>query len=263
MRTGELFNGHLILRENQEIKIPKNRPVLSQSELSLTPASVLGHLREGDQIDIEFGAVSLEITGSDEDFVFARISSAGAIGSNKAVVFHRKIDLPPLTEKDNYAVQLLIKHRLEAIALSFANRKEDVECLRGKVPESVQVISKIESAEGVRNFDEIASVSDALLIDRGDLGSETPPEKIPFIQKALIRESNQRRIPIYVATNLLESMVTKPRPTRAEVSDVINTLIDGADGLVLAAETAVGNYPLECVRMIKKLIGQFSLAAHV
>jgi pyruvate kinase len=129
--------------------------------------------------------------------------------------------------------------------------------LRAIVGPGATIIAKIESREGVRNLASIAPLVDALLIDRGDLSREVRLEAIPLLQKAIIRKANGLGVPVYVATNLLESMVARRTPTRAEVNDVMNTLLDGADGLVLAAETAVGMYPVEAARMIKALLREF------
>lgn len=261
VRTGYLQDGNVFLKEGSAIRLTEKAILGNSSELCLRPEIVLEQLRIGDRMDIELGSVSLEVTEVKKDVVYARVSSEGTIGSNKAVHVYRKLHLPALSEKDKYAIQLALDYKLDSIALSFANSRADVEELRSYVRDNVRVISKLESRSGVANHSEIASLSDALLIDRGDLGSEEPVEKIPFIQKELIKEANARQLPIYVATNLLESMVTKRKPTRAEVSDVVNTLLDGADGLVLAAETAIGSYPVDCVKMIKRLIDQYNRTA--
>ena len=129
--------------------------------------------------------------------------------------------------------------------------------MRTLVAGPCEVIAKVECRAGVKNLDAIMAAADAILIDRGDLARDVPIEAIPFMQKEIIARANRAGRPVYVATNLLESMVSKGRPTRAEVNDVINTLLDGADGLVLAAETAIGNYPVECVRMIRSLIEHY------
>lgn len=129
--------------------------------------------------------------------------------------------------------------------------------LRELAGPGTRVIAKVESREGVRNLEEIARSADGILIDRGDLSREVRLEAIPLLQKSIIRKANELGVPVYVATNLLESMVTRRAPTRAEVNDVINTLLDGANGLVLAAETAIGKYPVEAARMIATLLKEY------
>jgi ATP sulfurylase len=151
---------------------------------------------------------------------------------------------------------------LSHFALSFASRGEDVQEIRRLVGEKAFVISKIESRSGLENLEEIASGSDALLIDRGDLSRQVPIEMLPQTQKNIIQRAKKVACRVYVATNLLESMVSMPTPTRAEVNDIYNTLADGADGLVLAAETAIGNYPIQCASMVSKMIRVFQRDRH-
>jgi ATP sulfurylase len=165
--------------------------------------------------------------------------------------------MPPLTDKDHAALKLGCEMGLTHFALSFAGRGEDVQQLRHLVGDNAFIISKIESRTGLENLEEIAANSDALLIDRGDLSRQVPIELLPQTQKSVIQRAKAVACRVYVATNLLESMVTMPTPTRAEVNDIYNTLADGADGLVLAAETAIGKYPIQCASMVSKVIGAF------
>jgi pyruvate kinase len=146
---------------------------------------------------------------------------------------------------------------IEQFALSFAASAEDVSLFRSLLPPGAYVISKIESRAGVKNMDGIISASDAVLIDRGDLSREVPVEYVPFYQKAIVRRANRWNRPVFVATNLLESMVTKRKPTVAEANDIANTLLDGVHGLVLAAETAVGIDPVGSVEMVKRAVSAF------
>ena len=147
---------------------------------------------------------------------------------------------------------------IDNVALSFANRAEDVNELRTIVGENISIISKIESRKGLMNLDDIIKESDEILIARGDLSKEVRIEKIPFIQRNVIAHAKALSTPVHVATNLLESMIGFNQPNRAEVNDIISTLLMGADGLVLAGETAVGEFPVECVQMIRKLIDQYN-----
>jgi ATP sulfurylase len=165
--------------------------------------------------------------------------------------------MPPLTDKDRTALALGCAMGLSHFALSFAGRGEDVQQMRRLVGQDAFIISKIESRSGLENLEEIAASSDALLIDRGDLSRQVPIELLPQTQKSVIQRAKNVNCRVYVATNLLESMVSLPTPTRAEVNDIYNTLADGADGLVLAAETAIGKYPIQCTSMVSKIIGGF------
>ena len=146
---------------------------------------------------------------------------------------------------------------MENFSLSFTNNAKDVAAARAIIGENANLISKIESIEGVLNLGEILPVVDQILIDRGDLSREVPIEKIPFIQRRIISYARSKDVPVFVATNLLESMIKTKSPTRAEVNDVASTMLMGANGLVLAAETAIGAYPSDAVRMIISLIRQY------
>ena len=151
------------------------------------------------------------------------------------------------------AIKLAKELDIKNIALSFTSNAKDVKTLRSYFDKKVIITSKIESKKALTNLSEILKEADNILIDRGDLSKEIPLPLIPKKQKEIIKIANRNKVPVYVATNLLESMVTKQEPTRAEVNDIYNTLIDGADGLVLAAETAIGKYPAECIDMVIKV----------
>jgi pyruvate kinase len=165
--------------------------------------------------------------------------------------------LPPLTTKDRRAIEIAAGLGVDQVALSFAASGDDVALVRGLLPAGATVIAKIESRAGVANVDEITAAADAILVDRGDLSREVPLEFVPFYQKAIVRQANRLNTPVYVATNLLESMVEHRRATVAEVNDIANSLLDGVHGLVLAAETAVGVDPLGVVDTVARSIAAF------
>jgi pyruvate kinase len=185
------------------------------------------------------------------------VLQGGKIRSNRAVNPDPAPTLPPITAKDMAAIEVGTRLGIEHYALSFASCANDVDMMRSLTPKSSYIISKIESRAGVRNMGEIIDASDAVLVDRGDLSREVPVEYVPFYQKVIIRQANRANRPVFVATNLLESMVTNRRPTIAEVNDISNTLLDGANGLVLAAETAIGVDPLATVDVIKRSLKAF------
>jgi pyruvate kinase len=184
------------------------------------------------------------------------VVDGGRIRSNKAVTIHPAAVLPVLTDRDREAIAIGIRRGLRHVALSFASCAEDVDLVRSLAP-GASVIAKIESSAGVRNMDGIIDRSDAVLIDRGDLSREVPLEYVPFYQKAIVRRANRWSRPVFVATNLLESMVTNRNPTIAEANDVANTLLDGVHGLVLAAETAIGRDPVGIVNMVTRMVRAF------
>jgi pyruvate kinase len=226
-------------------------------ELSLWPGTVFEVLQAGSLIGIDFDGALLRVTEVEEASARAVVVSSGKVRSNKAVTVEPQPDLPPLSEKDLAAIEIGARLGITHYALSFASRAEDVMLLRSLAPPGSHVIAKIESRVGVRNMDGIIESADSVLIDRGDLSHEIALEYVPFYQKAIARRANRWNRPVYVATNLLESMVTSNVPTIAEANDIANTLLDGVHGLVLAAETAIGVDPVGSVDVVLRAIHAF------
>ena len=252
IRTGDLIDGHLDVRENTVFQIYKRRVPGNRDGINFYPPDIIDDLKEGDFISIDFNAVLVQAIARTNNDVTLRVVNGGRIGQNKAITVEREIHLPPLTDKDRAAIPVAKAAGIKHFALSFANCAEDVATIRCLAGEDAFLISKIESRRAIANLEEIALASQAILIDRGDLSRELSIEQIPPAQKAIIRTGKALARQVYVATNFLESMVTLPLPTRAEVNDIHNTMLDGADGLVLAAETAIGSYPVELiVKMIQ------------
>lgn len=256
IRTGFLSSKERMMRENEQIYINND----TEGAFSLYPESVLNELVEGDILKIDFDAAIIQITCMEDKAIKAKVISAGRVGNNKAVTSFRYIHLPPFTEKDKEAVRIGKKLGIDHYALSFASCGKDVEMFRELIPEGSNIVSKIESKSGYKHLDEILEASDMILIDRGDLSREVPIEMIPFYQKKIVEKANKAKVPVFIATNLLESMTENLYPTRAEVNDVINALTQGADGLILAGETAIGKHPVATATMIVKLIKQFELS---
>jgi pyruvate kinase len=260
VRTGRLAESAVMLVENAIVSVLAEPTLGTASSFSLYPADTVDRLDVGDLISIDFNAVLVQVIARAPGIARLRVLTGGMMGRNKAVTVHREFPLPALTEKDRRALLIGAEMGVSNIALSFAKGAEDVDEIRDVFGKPAFVISKIESIAGLRNLDPIIGRSDAVLIDRGDLSREVPIERIPAAQKKIIRRAKALDCKVYVATNLLESMIASPQPTRAEVNDVYNTLADGADGLVLAAETAIGGNPLGCAAMIRKLIHEFEHA---
>lgn len=257
IRTGDFVDGSINLRDNTVVRVHFRRVPADDKNFNFYPLSIARLLQPGDFVSIDFNSALAQVIAQESDCVVMRVLQGGLVGQNKAVTVERDIPMPPLTDKDQAAVRLGCEMGLSHFALSFASSGEDVQQLRHLVGEGAFIISKIESLSGLKNLEEIAAASDALLIDRGDLSRQVPIELLPQTQKSVIQRAQRVGRRVYVATNLLESMVTMPNPTRAEVNDIYNTLADGADGLVLAAETAIGNYPLQCISMVNKVIGAY------
>ncbi len=257
IRTGEFVDGSINLRDNTVVRVHFRRVPADDKNLNFYPLEIAKLLKLGDFVSIDFNSALAQVIGRENDCVLMRVLQGGLVGQNKAITVERDIPMPPLTDKDEAALSLGRKMGLTHFALSFANRGEDVQYMRRIVGQDAFVFSKIESRSGLDNLEEIARGSDALLIDRGDLSRQVPIEMLPQTQKRIIQRAKAAGRLVYVATNLLESMVSLPNPTRAEVNDIYNTLADGADGLVLAAETAIGKYPIQCASMVSKIIHVF------
>jgi pyruvate kinase len=241
--------------KNSLIKLYDNSEMIGDgSKMSLVPPGIVSQVQVDDQIKVDFDSVEMIVIDKSEQYLTAKVLTEGYVGSNKACDISRVLDLPALTEKDKIALDIAKSCLIKDFSLSFCNCSDDVIEMRNFLDKGDKVISKIESILGVRNIESIAIESDELLIDRGDLSREVPIASIPFIQRSIIGKARAMNVPVNVATNLLESMINKRTPTRSEVNDVVSTLLMGANGLVLAAETAVGKHPLLAVSMIKELM---------
>jgi pyruvate kinase len=256
IRTGAMNEGVVVV-EGSHVRLVPDAVTGDAATIPITPAEVLRRLDPSARVSIDFDSVVLAVEGVADGVADATVLVGGEIGSRKAVTAFPSPALPAFSEKDVLAVQCAIRNHVHDYALSFCEQPASVSQLREMVGPKSTIMAKIESRAGVRNLTKIAEVADCIIIDRGDLSREVRVEAIPLLQKAIIRKANALGVPIYVATNLLESMVTRRTPSRAEVNDVMNTLLDGADGLVLASETAIGKYPVEAARMIASLLREY------
>lgn len=258
IRTGTFKKGYVVIKKHEEVFLTNSNVSGNEKNIPLYPVNPSKILMEGDILYLDFHRVIIQVTEIKKNIVKALVLEGGQVGSNKGVNVNRSIDLPPFTAKDLTIFKMAAKERASHVALSFAQSKEDVEKLRKLFPYKVFIISKIECKKGVENLKGIAKASDALLIDRGDLSRDIPLQKIGLAQKHILEVAKEMKKPVYVATNLLESMMTNFQPTRAEINDITNTLLSGASGLVLAAETAIGKYPVEAVKMVQGIIQEVS-----
>ena len=224
-------------------------------ELPTTYDRLATDARVGSRILLNDGLLSVEVTGVDTPRVLGRVVDGGILTAHKGMNLPGvQVSAPALTEKDREDVQFGVKIGVDYLALSFVRRPEDIEELRQLVPDTIKLVAKIEKATALDNLEKIVAVSDAVMVARGDLGVELPFEQVPLVQKRLISEANRQGKPVITATQMLESMVHAPRPTRAEASDVANAILDGTDAVMLSAETAVGQYPVEAVRAMDRII---------
>ena len=256
VRSGPMKPG-VVLKDRHKLTLSPGRGLGEEKQIFLWPESVVRHLQPGDIVAVDFDSVLLLVETVAASQITAVVLNGGSVGSNKAVNIYPPRPLPALSEKDVASIAIAQRYGISDYALSFANTAEDVVALRRLTGASSFIIAKIESQSGVRHLDTILDAADAILIDRGDLSREVPLENVPLLQKAIIRKANSRNRPVFVATNLLESMLLSRKPTRAELNDVTNTLIDGANGLVLAAETAIGKQPVVAVDILASLIERY------
>jgi len=254
LRNQKMTSEAVSFKKNDEVCIHFESVIGDASNISFSPDGIARQFVIGDEISIDFDHVQLRVTDTNTAEAMAIVVSSGRVGSNKAADVSRTLDFDPLTSKDREAIKIGRDLDIRNFALSFANTSEDVDLMRSLCGQDANIICKIESPSGLANLSGIVDRADEILIDRGDLSRKIPIEKVPFLQRRIISFARSRKTPAFVATNLLESMVTRKSPTRAEVNDVVSTLLMGADGLVLAAETAIGGFPVEAVAMIRGLI---------
>jgi pyruvate kinase len=256
LRNQKMIGEDVTFTEGGSVNIHFKPLVGDANNISFAPVGIARQLIVGDEINLDFDHVRLRVTEINAENAIAAVTSGGIVGSNKAADVERDLDFEPLTKKDTEAIKIGLGLGIKNFALSFANAPEDVDKMRELCGPDANIICKIESPESLANLEGIVERADEILIDRGDLSRKVPIEKVPFLQRRIISFARSRKTPVFVATNLLESMVTRKSPTRAEVNDVVSTLLMGADGLVLAAETAIGRYPVETVAMIRNLIDE-------
>ena len=247
------------LKLNKIIKLNVMQNTIKNKSISLYPKFNINTLKVGTKIKIGFEGLLLLVIKNfkNKNYVLAKVISSGLLEGNKGVHVNQNIKLPALTKKDIYGIKVAMQNGIKIFALSFANNVKNVQEIRNIIGKNSFLISKIETLNSVNNLSSICKASEAILIDRGDLSRYIPIEEIPAIQEKIIKKAKIIKTPVYVATNLLETMINNSQPTRAESNDIYSTLKQGASGLVLAAETAIGSNPISCVLFLKKCIKIF------
>jgi pyruvate kinase len=257
IRTGTLAAGTVTLRNGQPFTLTNRDVPGDEHEVGLTYPDLPVNVRTGDILLLADGLLELEVESSSERDIRCRVIAGGPLGSNKGINLpHRSINAPILTEKDKRDLEFGLAHDVDFIALSFVRTAHDVASVKKVITEGgydVPLIAKIEKFEALANIDEIIRVADGIMVARGDLGVEIPLETVPRAQKMLIAKTNAAAKPVITATQMLRSMVEHPRPTRAEVTDVANAILDGTDAIMLSEETAAGAFPAQAVRVMAKV----------
>ena len=225
---------------------------------SITYPGLAKDVKKGDKILIDDGLIELEVQATKKDSIVCLIENGGELGEKKGInVPNVKIKLPAITEKDKNDIIFGISQDIDFIAASFIRNAAGVNEIRKILTEHhaehIAIIAKIENREGVDNIDEIIKAADGIMVARGDLGVEIPPQEVPHIQKTIIQKCNEKYVPVITATQMLDSMIRNPRPTRAEVGDVANAIYDGTDAVMLSGETAAGKYPVEALKMMEEV----------
>jgi pyruvate kinase len=261
IRTGRLkFRTPVALKAGSKITItPRDIPGTS-SVISTTFKTLGREVHPGARVLLSDGLIELRVRSIQGDDVECEVINGGILGEHKGINLPGTIvSVPSLTEKDEKDLEFGLAHGVDMIAVSFIRTAADVQAVREKIREfkgNVWVVAKLEKPQAIEHLEEILEIADSVMVARGDLGVEMPPEKVPIIQKHVIRRATAWRKPVITATQMLESMIENPRPTRAEASDVANAIFDGSDAVMLSAETASGKYPREAVRMMAKIISE-------
>jgi pyruvate kinase len=257
IRIGKIEEGAITLEPGEILTLTNRQVSGNKHEVSITYHDLPKEIQPGDTLLLSDGALELEVLETDNQNIKCRVTVGGPLSSNKGINLPtRSIRASSFTDKDRDDLAFGIERGVDYVALSFVRTASDIVEAKQFIQEresNVPVIAKIEKHEALENIDEIVEVVDGIMVARGDLGVEIPLEKVPLIQKMLIEKSNRAGKPVITATQMLRSMVDSPRPTRAEVTDVANAILDGTDAVMLSEETATGNYPVEAVGMMVKI----------
>lgn len=256
-RTLEFENEGITIKTDETIKMVKNKVVGNKEQFSVNHPEAINYIDVGSHVLVDNALLDLIVIEKNNDYLLLKALNDGEIKNHKTInVPGIDLNLDFISDIDRRDIEFAARHSCDYLALSFVNRKEDVIEARRIIEDSggdARIISKIESQTGIENIDEIISESDGIMVARGDLGVEAPMEHLPILQKEIIKKCRENGKFAIVATEMLASMYTSPRPTRAEVSDIANAVIDGTDCVMLSGETTVGKYPIQAVDFMSKI----------
>jgi len=257
LRVGRFAEGKVQLKRGQTLRLDLDSTPGDSSRVNLPHPEIIDALQPGMSLLVDDGRLRLTVTAKHADAIDTRVVAGGELSDRKGVnVPEAVLELSPLTEKDRRDLAFGLELGVDWVALSFVQRPQDIHEARELIGDRAFLMAKIEKPSAVQHLREIARLCDAIMVARGDLGVEVPAENVPRIQRNIVRTCRQLGRPVVVATQMLESMRFSPAPTRAEVTDVANAVAEGADAVMLSAETASGEYPLEAVSMMSKIIRQ-------
>lgn len=258
LRIGQVRNGQVLLEPGKRIFINQADGLSSAEELFVSFPNLTEDVKPGDRVLLDDGRLQLQVTGRKADRLEALVIHGGPLSSRKGINFpDSRLSVPALSEKDKQDLAFAIANRLEWIALSFVRNAYDIVQLKKFLQSQhsrMKVIAKIEKPEAVKNITEIIHAADGIMVARGDLGVEMDLSMVPILQKTIVQQCIQQARPVIIATQMMESMITNPSPTRAEANDVTNAVLDGADAVMLSAETSSGAFPIDAVRLMRKII---------
>lgn len=260
IRTGILKDGKkVVLETGAEFILSVEDIEGDANKVSITYGGLVNDVDRGSLILIDDGLIGLKVTGKTETDIICKVVNGGELGERKGVnVPNVPVRLPAITDKDKEDIRFGVEQDIDFIAASFVRNAECILEIRAFLKELgapyIPIIAKIENAEGIQNIDEIIRAADGIMVARGDLGVEIPAEEVPYLQKMMIQKCNNNFKTVITATQMLDSMIRNPRPTRAEVTDVANAVYDGTDAVMLSGETAAGKYPLEALQMMVHIV---------
>jgi pyruvate kinase len=254
LRVGHFEGGRTVLEKGKRFILDRDEKAGDSGRVQLPHQELFAAVRAGTKILIDDGRVRLNVVEADADRIVSEVMVGGPVSDNKGVnVPDIVVPIPALTDKDRDDLQFALEQRTDWIALSFVQRPEDVAEARTLIGDRASLLAKIEKPAAIDRLNDIIALADAVMVARGDLGVELPPEQVPPLQNRIVAAARQYGKPVVVATQMLESMITSPTPTRAEVSDVATAIYDGADAVMLSAESAAGQYPCEAVLMMDRI----------
>ncbi len=268
LRVGQIENNALEIKEGDILTFVNEEVVGTRDKIYMSYQQFPKDVKVGERVLVDDGKLVLEVTETNEkDTVKLKVVFGGVLSSRKGVNLpNTKISLPSLTAKDLRDLEFILTQPVNWIALSFVRDDDDIYDLRRRIEERnhpAKVIAKIEKPEAIENIDSIIKASNGIMVARGDLGIEIPIERVPLIQKDIIQRCRQRARPVIVATQMMDSMINNPTPTRAEATDVANAVLDGTDAVMLSGETSVGRHPVKVVQAMNKIIEEAEKSAEI